>query len=79
MITATSLTHPLMIAKIRQAMQESSEQGYPAYITNRKGRTIIRVGYSRTDGFTVYAGGSRNITNTVKRAFLLHRQHNFEV
>lgn len=79
MITVTSLTHPLMIAKLRQAMQESSEQGYPAYITNRKGRTIIRVGYSRRDGFTVYAGGSRDITRTVRRAFLRARSQTFEV
>lgn len=79
MITSTSLTHPLMIAKLRQAMQESSSQGYPAYITNRKGHLIIRVGYSRRDGFTMYAGGYRDITKTVRKAFLRHRANEFEV
>lgn len=74
MITATSLTHPLMIAKLRQAMQESAAQGYSSYISNRKGKLVIRVRYSPKHGFDVYAGGSRDITEDVKRAFQLIHQ-----
>lgn len=75
MLTVTSLTHPLMIAKLRQAMQECSEQGYAAYITNRHGQTIIRVRYTPKVGFDVYCGkGQRDITQMVVRAFNKHHQ-----
>lgn len=53
MINRTSLTHPAMVAKIRQGMRlEGLGKGelmnghaHRTYITNRQGRNIIRCSY----------------------------------
>lgn len=71
-----NLTHPTMIAKIKLAMklassgkgEEMNGHGNRCYITNRKGHNVMRLQYSRKDGFTVYGRESRDITKVVASA-----------
>lgn len=70
MITKTSLTHPIMIAKIRLAMKLAAEgrgdemngHNNRCYIQNEKGHNIMRLDYRRSEGFIVYGDNSRLIT-----------------
>ncbi|MNC18084.1 hypothetical protein D3C75_659780 [compost metagenome] len=65
-----------MIAKIRLAMKlcasgrgdEMNGHGNRCYIQNRHGRNIMRIDYSRKDGFIIYGDNSRNITKVVAQA-----------
>lgn len=75
MITLTSLTHPTMIAKIRQAMKRAflgqghlmNGHGNRCYIQDRNGRNIMRLQYLNNK-FTVYGDCSKDITEVVINA-----------
>ncbi|MND88349.1 hypothetical protein D3C80_803740 [compost metagenome] len=77
-ITLTSLTHPAMASKIRNAMSLAMKgQGHlmnghanRCYIQNRKGHNIMRVDYRRGKGFYVWGAESTNITSMVHKALL---------
>lgn len=85
MITTTALVHPVMIAKLRLAMQYAISghgelmggHSHRCYIANRHGHNIMRVSWSPLEKeFTVWAGctknfGSQVITDRVKRALML--------
>jgi hypothetical protein len=76
-ITVTSLTHPTMIAKIRQALYYAHKgEGHKmgghdkrCYIKNAKGHNIMRLNWvGGEQGFIVYGDQARNITHIVKKA-----------
>lgn len=79
-ITVTSLLHPTMIAKIRlglryAALGKGHEMGGHAnhvYITNSKGRNIMRIDWKVSNGTFVAWGGSdwgmTDVTDIVKEA-----------
>lgn len=79
-LTITSLTHPTMVAKIRQAMYYASKnQGEKmnghknrCYIQNRHGRNIMRLDWRKGE-YIVYGAESRNITETVRQALWLSK------
>ena len=87
MLTVTSFTHPTMLAKIRAAirfavMGEGEKMGGHAnhcYITNGKGRQIMRVRwFAESKEVEVLAGctasrGSKDVTALVKAAFIAAR------
>lgn len=76
MITATSLKHPNMIKKLKQAMEDAAtNQGSFAWINSKTGKNIIHCKY-KNGGFAFHAfyadGGMKDITESVKLAFKLH-------
>lgn len=80
MITVTSLTHPTMIAKIRQALyyahkgqgHKMNGHGNRCYIQNAQGRNIMRLSWiGGKAGYIVYGSESRDITTIVRHA--LHK------
>lgn len=85
-ITVTSLTHPTMIAKIRQAMYfahrgEGHKMGghdKRCYIQNSKGHNIMRLNWvGGRDGIIVYGDQARNITPIVKAALKVAKVRHF--
>lgn len=79
MITVTSLTHPTMVAKIRQglkyaALKQGDKMGGHAnrvYVSNSKGHNIMRIDWLGKGQFIVYGGcdwGQTVVTNIVKEA-----------
>lgn len=80
MITITSLTHPVMIAKIRAALravalgQGETMAGHKhrAYVKNAKGHAIMRINWlPELKTFVVYGGadwGTTVVTDKVKEA-----------
>lgn len=80
MITVSSLTHPTMIAKIRQGLKfaalgkgaELGGHGHRVYIKNRQGRNILRMDWLPVlKTFVAYGGtdwGQTVVTDTVKKA-----------
>lgn len=80
MITATSLTHPTMVAKIRQGLKLAAlgkghmMNGHDnrVYIQDRLGRNMMRINWLEKDKtFIAYGENSRIITETVKQALRL--------
>lgn len=79
MITITSLTHPAMIAKIRQGLTIAAQgKGHDmgghnnrVYIANRKGHNIMRIDWLGNGKFVAYGGadwGRTEVTEIVKEA-----------
>jgi len=79
MITVTSLSHPAMIAKIRQGLKAAAlGQGdtmgghdHRVYITNRKGHNIMRINWLGGGKWVAYGGcdwGRTDITDIIKQA-----------
>jgi hypothetical protein len=79
MITITSLTHPVMIAKIRHGLRcaalgnghELGGHDNRVYIQNRKGHNIMRIDYKGNGQFVAYGGadwGLTEVTEVVKAA-----------
>lgn len=77
MITKTSLTHPTMIAKIRQGLKFAAlgqghmmnGHGNRIYIQDRFGRNMIRINWLKKEKtFIAYGSESRIITETIKDA-----------
>lgn len=81
MITITSLTHPAMIAKIRNALKDAAmgkghlHGGHAnrVYVQNRNGHNILRIDYkgAAKGGFIAYGGadwGQTVVTDIVKGA-----------
>lgn len=80
MITTTSLTHPVMIAKIRAALKAAAlGQGetmgghqHRAYVKNAKGHAIMRINWlPELKTFVAYGGadwGATVVTEKVKEA-----------
>ena len=74
MITVTSLTHPTMMTKIIKAAKKAEQQGYAEYVKNRRGKTIIRVGFH--DGkLMIFCGFGENITRKVAAAFTRFKEN----
>lgn len=75
-VTITSLTHPTMIAKIRQGLRYAAlNQGHKmnghgnrVYIANRKGHNIIRINWLGNGKFIAWGAESKDVTETVKKA-----------
>lgn len=75
-LTITSLTHPTMIAKIRQGLRyaalnqgdKMNGHGNRVYIQNAKGNNIMRLNWLGNGKFIVYGAESKDITQTVKQA-----------
>jgi hypothetical protein len=79
MITATSLVHPTMIAKIRQGLHYAIKSeghkmgghGNRVYIKNAKGHAIMRLDWKGKGKFVAYGGagwGQTEVTEIVKEA-----------
>ncbi|ATW58295.1 hypothetical protein CNR37_00088 [Pseudomonas phage ventosus] len=76
MLTATSLTHPAMIAKIRLGLRlaalgqgdKMNGHGNRVYIQNAKGNNIMRLNWLGNGKFIVYGAESKDITDMVKEA-----------
>lgn len=80
MITTTSLTHPVMIAKIRAALKAAAlgkgetmdGHGHRVYVKNAKGRNILRINWlPELKTFVAYGGqdwGATVVTDKVKEA-----------
>uniref|UniRef100_A0AAU6VZ13 Uncharacterized protein n=2 Tax=unclassified bacterial viruses TaxID=12333 RepID=A0AAU6VZ13_9VIRU len=79
MLNVTSLTHPTMIAKIRQglkcaALGKGHEMGghdHRVYVANSKGHNIMRINWIGGGKFVAYGGagwGRTDITDIVKEA-----------
>lgn len=77
MITKTSLTHPTMVAKIRDGLKlaalgkGSLMNGHDnrVYIQDKNGRNVIRINWLKdAKTFVAYGSESRIITETVKQA-----------
>lgn len=77
MITMTSLTHPTMIAKIREGLKLAAigkgelmnGHGNRVYIQDRNGHNIMRINWLKKEKtFIAYGDNSRIITETVKHA-----------
>lgn len=74
-ITATSLTHPTMITKIRSALfyahkgqgHKMGGHGSRCYIQNAKGRTIMRLDW-RNGRYTVLSHEGMDVTKAVRQA-----------
>lgn len=84
MITMTSLTHPTMIAKIRNGLklaaigkgEQMNGHGNRVYIQDRNGHNIMRINWFKKEKtFIAYGSESRIITETVKRAL---KESNFK-
>lgn len=75
-VTVTSLTHPTMIAKIRQGLKYAAlNQGHMmnghgnrVYIANRKGHNIIRINWLGNGKFIAWGSESGEVTDLVKQA-----------
>lgn len=74
-LTITSLTHPTMVAKIRQALyyahkgqgHKMNGHGQRCYIQNRHGHNIMRLNWiGGSQGYIVYGQESKDITAMVK-------------
>lgn len=77
MITSTSLTHPTMVAKIRQGLKLAAlgkghlMNGHAnrVYVQDRHGRNIMRINWLKNEKtFIAYGDESRIITETVKQS-----------
>lgn len=79
MITTTSLTHPAMIAKIREGLKAAAlgqghtmgGHGHRVYIANRKGHNILRIDWKGKGQFVAYGGcdwGRTEVTDVIKQA-----------
>lgn len=77
MLTTTSLTHPTMVAKIRQGLKLAAlgkgdlmnGHGNRVYIQDRFGRNMIRINWLKKEKtFIAYGSESRIITETIKDA-----------
>lgn len=84
MITITSLTHPTMVAKLRQGLKLAAlgkghlMNGHDnrVYIQDRDGRNIIRLNWLKKDKtFIAYGSESRIITETIKQALKASNKH----
>lgn len=81
-ITATSLTHPTMIAKIRSALfyahkgqgHKMGGHGSRCYIQNAKGRTIMRLDWMG-QRYTVLSHEGKNVTKAVRQALQVAKAH----
>ncbi|UAV89768.1 hypothetical protein [Pseudomonas phage COT4] len=75
-VTVTSLTHPTMIAKIRQGLRyaalgqghKMNGHGKRVYIENRKGHNIIRINWLGNGTFIAWGDNSKDVTDIVKAA-----------
>lgn len=76
-LSITALIHPTMISKIRLGMvyahkgegHKMNGHGKRVYITNAKGRNIMRLDWvGGKQGYIVYGNESVNITRTVRNA-----------
>ena len=88
MFTVTSFTHPTMLAKLRAAIafavkgegDKMNGHAHHCYITNGKGRQIMRVRwFAKSKEVEVLAGctatnGSKDVTALVKAAFIAARE-----
>lgn len=65
MITWTSFSNDITIAKLYKAYKQAKATGINQYVTNKKGQVFVRVGYQGGKP-TFYAGNTNHVVNVHK-------------